>query len=96
VSRNYELRPYIQPKLNNVITLNTFSITAPLQPFNHSTIPAINCRIAGAHQAITLPLLKNFRGNFVATGKSGSKIKVYFTLIPENSPRIQRLKLNIV
>jgi hypothetical protein len=38
----------------------------------------------------------NLRGTFVVTGKSGSKVKVYFTLTPENPPRIQTLKLNIL
>jgi len=37
----------------------------------------------------------DLRGTFEVTGTNGKKVKVYFTMTPENPPRIQTLKLNI-
>jgi hypothetical protein len=38
----------------------------------------------------------NLRGSFFITGSSGDKVEVYFTMTPEDSPRIQALRVTLL
>lgn len=48
--------------------------------------------IGGLESVSAIEAINNLRGFFFLNGKSGQKVKVFYTMTPEDEPRIQEVK----